>query len=96
MGKLTNLAGNVRVKTAEHNVAVAELRGLALADDEVGDGAHGRGLLPPHGIAVFLASRAGRGADSDELEVWVLRQKQDETLADGAGAAENALRWNLN
>lgn len=71
----TDLAGNVRVEAAEHNVAVLEFFGLALPHDHVGDVAHGRGLLPPHGILVLLAGGAGRGADGVQLEEGVLGEE---------------------
>lgn len=86
----TNLASDVGVQAGEDNVAVRKLGGLALAHDEVAKGAHGRGLLPADGIAVFLAGGAGGGADCDELEVGVLREEENEALADGAGAAKDA------
>jgi hypothetical protein len=57
-GMHTNIASDVRVKTAEDNIAVLELVGLALSHDHVGDIAHGRGLLPSHGILVLLAGGA--------------------------------------
>jgi len=44
-------------------------------------------LLPPYGILVLLSRRSRRCADSDELEVGVLGEEEDEALADGAGAA---------
>jgi hypothetical protein len=89
--RLTNLSSNVRIQPAENNVAVLELRGLALADNHLGDVlADGRGLLPPHGIAVLLAGGPRGGADGVELERGVLREEEDEALADRAGAAEDA------
>ncbi len=52
----TDLTSDVGVQPAEDDVAVGELAGLALAHDEVAYGVpHGRGLLPAHGIPVFLA-----------------------------------------
>lgn len=93
-GGRTNLPRDVRVETAEDDVAVAELGRLALAHDHVRDGADGRGLLPPHGILVLLARGARGGADGVEDEGGVLREEEDEALPDGAGAAQDA--WCAN
>lgn len=54
----TDIASDVRVKTAEDYIAVLELLGLALSHDHVGNIAHGRGLLPSHGILILLAGGA--------------------------------------
>lgn len=52
-----DLAGDVAVEAAKHNIAVCELAGLALAHDEVADfGRDGTRLLPSYGITVLLAS----------------------------------------
>lgn len=85
----TDLASDVRVETAEDNIAILELLSLALSHDHLGDVAHGRGLLPPHGILVLLAGGARRGADGVELQEGVLGEEEDEALADGAGASED-------
>ncbi len=87
--KHTDLAGDVRVQPAEDDVAVGELARLALAHDELAYVAHRRGLLPPHGVPVLLAGRSRRGPDGVQDEVRVLRQQQDEALADGAGATQD-------
>lgn len=85
----TYLARNVRVQPAEDDVAVCEFTGLALADDELADSAHGGRLLPPYGILIFLARGPGRGANSVEDEMRVLRQQQDEALSDGTRGAKH-------
>lgn len=86
----TNVASDIRVETAEDDVAVGKLRGLALAHDEVADGAHGGGLLPFRGVAVLLAGGARGGANGDELEVGQLAEQQNKTLSDGACASKDA------
>lgn len=86
----TDLASDVRVETAKDNIAILELLSLALSHDHLGDVAHGRGLLPPHGILVLLAGGARRSADGVELQEGVLGEEEDEALADGAGASEDA------
>lgn len=78
-----------RVQAAEDDIAITELARLALLDDQIAHGAHGRGLLPLDGIAVLLASRLGRGADGDELQEGVVLEEEDEALAHRAGGAEN-------
>jgi len=90
----TNLAGDIRVQSAEDEITVRELGGLALAHDEVADGTHGRGLFPPHGIAILLASRSGGGTDGNKLKVGVLAEEKNEALANGASAAEDT--WKIN
>ena len=90
----TDFTGDVRVQAAEDDVAVGELAGLTLANDELADGTHGGGLLPPHGILVLLAGGPGRGADGVEDEVRVLGEQQDEALADGARAAQDTCEGN--
>jgi hypothetical protein len=78
---LLDVAGDVRVESAEDDVAVREEGGLALADNEVAYlRRYGRGLLPSYRIAVFLARRPGRGADGDEFEGGVLLEEEDEAL----------------
>ena len=88
--RLTNIARHVRVEPAKDDVAVAKLGRLALPHHHVGDVAHGPGLLPPDGILVLLARGARRRANGVQLEVRVLREEEDEALADGAGAPEDA------
>jgi hypothetical protein len=85
----TNVAGDVRVKTAKDNVTVLELIRLALPHHHLGDVAHGGGLLPPHGILILLARGAGRGADGVEGEVRMLGEEEDEALTDGASGTED-------
>lgn len=88
--KRTNIASDIGIEAAKHHVAVGKLLRAALPHDHLGDVANGRGLLPPHGILVLLACGAGRGADCVQLEGRVALQEEDEALADGAGAAEDA------
>lgn len=68
----TDFACYIRIQTAEDNVTLRELAGLALLHDQVTHGTHGGGLLPPDGIAVLLACGLRRGANSDKLEEWVV------------------------
>lgn len=75
------MSGNVRVKTREDNVAVTELRGLALADNHVANDTDGGGLLPSDSVLVLLACGARRGADSVELQCRMLGEEEDEALA---------------
>lgn len=86
----TDFAGHVRVQAAEDDVAVAKLGGLALADDHIADGADGGGLFPADGIAVLLAGGTGGGADGVEGEGGMLGEEEDEALADGASASQDA------
>ena len=54
---LLDLAGDIAVEATEDNIAVGELAGLALTHNELSDlRKHGLRLLPPHGIAILLAS----------------------------------------
>lgn len=64
----TDFSSYARVQTTEDNITLAELARLALLNDQIGHCAHGRGLLPLDGIAVFLAGRLRRGTDGDQLE----------------------------
>ena len=86
----TNLAGDIGIEPAKHHVAVRKLLRPALPHDQVGNVAHGRGLFPPDGILVLLSGGASRGADGVEVERRVALQEEDEALADGASAAEDA------
>lgn len=86
---LTNVAGNVRVETGKDNVTVGKLARLALADDHVGDLAHGGGLLPADGVLVRFTGGARRGTDGVEDEGGMLGEEQDEALADGARGTED-------
>ncbi len=86
-----DVAGDVAVEAAEDDVAVGEQLGPALTHHQLAEGvAHGLGLLPVDGIAVPLAGGPRGGADGDELQVRVALQQEDESLADGARAAEDA------
>lgn len=87
--KLTNFTCHIRVQTAKDNVALQELAGLALLHDQVGDLAHGGGLLPPHGILVLLSGRSRRGTDGVEDKVRVVLEQEDEALANGAGSTQH-------
>lgn len=91
--KRTNIASDIGIEAAKHHVAVGKLLRAALPHDHLGHVANGRGLLPPHGILVLLACGAGRGADCVQLEGRVALQQEDEALADGAGAAEDAWEY---
>lgn len=86
----TNVARNTRVQPAEHDIAVGKLGRLALLDDELARIADGRRLLPLHGVLVLLAGGPRRGADGVELDVRVVLEEEDEALAHGAGAPEDA------
>jgi len=46
-------------------------------------------LLPFYGVAVLLAGRFGRGADSCEGEVWVEGEEEDEALTDATCGSED-------
>lgn len=87
---LLNVTGDVAVEAAEDNVAVGELAGLAVANDQVADiGSDGLCLLPPDSIAVLLPGGSRRGTQAYELERRVLLEEQDEALADRTSAAEH-------
>ena len=87
-----DVAGYVRVQAAEDDVAVAEVGCLALAHDQIADGwGDGLGLFPLDGIAIFLSGRPGGGADGNEAKGGMLLEEEDEALADGPGAAQDAL-----
>lgn len=90
MVELTNIARDIGIEPAKHHVAVLEFLWAALPHDHVGDIANGRGLLPSHGVLVLLAGGARRCADGVQLERRVALEEEDEALADGASAAEDA------
>ena len=87
---LTNVARDTRIQPAEHDIAVGELARLALLDDKLARVADGRRLLPLHGVLVLLAGGPRRGADGVELDVRVVLEEEDEALAHGPRAAEDA------
>lgn len=87
---LTNVARNARVQPAEHDIAVGKLARLALLDDDLARLADGRRLLPLHGVLVLLAGRPRRRTNGVELDVRVVLEEEDEALAHGARASEDA------
>jgi hypothetical protein len=90
MWNLTGLAGDVTVQSGEDKVTVLELLGRALAQNEVAQLLrHGRGLLPADGILVLLSKRTLGGTDSMELQEGMVRQQQNEALADRTGGTEH-------
>jgi hypothetical protein len=67
------MPSNVRIQPTEYDITVDELARLALLHDQfLRVLVHGRSLLPPHCILVFLARRPRGCADGVEFEVRVL------------------------
>jgi hypothetical protein len=78
------------VESREHDVAVRELGRLAFLHNHVPHRRrHQLRLLPPRGVFVLLARTAGGGSDGMESKVGVLREEEDEPLADGTGTAQD-------
>lgn len=82
--------GHVRIEAREHHVTVLERLCLALRHHKALDLCrHQVGLLPRARIDVLLACRTGGRSDRHELELWVLREEEDETLSNGTGGSKN-------
>lgn len=87
---LTNITGNVTIQARKHKIAVRKLVRCAVLDNQLTELlGHGHGLLPFHGILVFLSRGTRRGADFVKDQIWVVSEKQDEALADRACCSED-------
>lgn len=78
----TDITSNVTVQARIHQVAIAEILGLAVLNNELGERRrHGASLFPFHGIFVLLSSRARRGTDFVQDEERVISEEKDKSLA---------------
>jgi hypothetical protein len=86
----TNFTSYIAVESREDKVTVAELISPAIAQDQIAKPLrHSRSLLPSDSIFVFLAGRAIRCANGVQLEERVVREEENESLADGTGGAQD-------
>jgi hypothetical protein len=61
---LTNVAGNITIQSGKHKIAVRKLVCRAILNNQFAELlGHRHGLLPSHGILVFLSGGTRRGAD---------------------------------
>jgi hypothetical protein len=87
---LTNITGNIAVQSGKHKITVRKLVRCAILDNQFAELlGHGHGLLPFHGILVFLSGGTRRGADFVQDQVWVVSEKQNESLAYRACGSED-------
>ena len=87
----TDVARDITVEAGEDQIAVFELFWLALAHHQLAKLLrHWICLLPFHCLAILLAGRPLRGADSMKSKVGMKGEQQYEALAYTASGAEHS------
>lgn len=95
--RLTDLSGDLLIKTREDDLAVLESLGGALEDLDLLDVVRdGRGLLPLDRLGVQLPSRPRGRAEGSDLKEGVRGEKGDEPLADGTCRERSGQRKELD